>query len=482
MMLRFLRLCFLSTAITSFAVFPSADAGQPTGIVPNPLDKYVAEPDACYKWELLESAEIQSFQFRVIKLTSQQWRTEKDVDRPIWEHLLVVTIPPEVKNSSAFLLIGGGSHNSKPPKGPDPIAAGIAKATGSIVAELKNVPNQPMIFHNDGQPRTEDDLIGYAWAQFLETGDPTWLPRFPMAKSAVRAMDCITEFAASEAGGKHKVEKFVVGGGSKRGWTTWITGAVDDRVEAIVPIVIDVLNVEPSLTHHGRAYGFWAEAIGNYYQHEILQRFDHPRMKELYSFVDPLTYKDRLTMPKYIVNGVGDQFFLPDSSQFYWDQLKGKKLIRYVPNADHGLKDSDAAQSIATFHYLISSGKPLPEYDWTFEQDGSIKVTTGETPAKVVMWQANNPNARDFRLQSIGPAFKPTELIRRDDGSYVAPAAPEMKGWTATYVELSFPVEGQYPLKVSTAVKVTPSTLPFADLDPKTIRYEPEVKQGGLKN
>jgi PhoPQ-activated pathogenicity-related protein len=98
------------------------------------------------------------------------------------------------------------------------------------------------------------------------------------------------------------------------------------------------------------------------------------------------------------------------------------------------------------------------------------------------MWQANNPDARDFRLQSIGPAFQPTELIRQEDGSYVAPAAPEKKGWTATYVELSFSVEGQYPLKVSTAVKVTPSTLPFADLDPKTIRYEPEVKQGGLKN
>ncbi len=47
-------------------------------------------------------------------------------------------------------------------------------------------------------------------------------------------------------------------------------------------------------------------------------------MKDLYSFVDPISYKDRLTMPKYIVNGVGDQFFLPDSSQFYWDQLKGR--------------------------------------------------------------------------------------------------------------------------------------------------------------
>ncbi|XZE18234.1 PhoPQ-activated pathogenicity-related family protein [Pirellulaceae bacterium SH449] len=475
-MSRVLQRCFAYPALIGLFLVSSASADSPDGAAGNELDQYIAKKDDHYKWELLESSEIQNYQFRVIKLTTQKWRTEKDVDRPIWEHLLVVTIPPVVKSDKAFLLIGGGSHNSKPPKGPDPIVAGIAQATGSIVAELKNVPNQPLVFHNDGQPRTEDDLIGYAWAQFLETGDATWLPRFPMAKSAVRAMDCITEFCATEQGGNHKIEKFVVGGGSKRGWTTWITGAVDKRVEAIVPIVIDVLNVEPSLTHHGRAYGFWAEAIGNYYQHRILQRFDHPRMKDLYTLVDPLSYKDRLTMPKYIVNGSGDQFFLPDSSKFYWDELQGKKLIRYVPNADHSLKNSDAAQSIATFHYLISNSKPLPEYSWSFEADGSIRVNASETPVKVLLWQANNPNARDFRLQAIGPAFQSTELTKQEDGSYVAPAAPEQKGWTATYVELWFGVEGQYPLKVTTAVRVTPDVLPFADMEPKTIRYERELE------
>ena len=50
----------------------------------------------------------------------------------------------------------------------------MAKATHSVVAELKMVPNQPLVFNNDGKPRTEDDLIAYGWVKFMDTGDPTW--------------------------------------------------------------------------------------------------------------------------------------------------------------------------------------------------------------------------------------------------------------------------------------------------------------------
>jgi PhoPQ-activated pathogenicity-related protein len=61
-----------------------------------------------------------------------------------------------------------------------------------------------------------------------------------------------------------KVDRFIVSGGSKRGWTTWTTAAVDDRVVAIVPYVIDCLNLPASMDHHYRAYGFWAPAVGDY--------------------------------------------------------------------------------------------------------------------------------------------------------------------------------------------------------------------------
>ena len=81
-----------------------------------------------------------------------------------------------------------------------------------------------------------------------------------MTKSAVAAMDAIQSIINEREDGI-EIEKFVVSGASKRGWTTWTTGGVDNRVEAIIPVVIDVLNVEPSFEHHWSVYGFWAPAI-----------------------------------------------------------------------------------------------------------------------------------------------------------------------------------------------------------------------------
>ena len=478
MIQRFAQQAFLKSIPFLMAIASGMDPVQaepPVGSKLTALDAYVAKKDDTYSWSVKDTIASGPLTTHVIRLNSQTWRTKEEVDRPLWEHWLVVTVPQKITTDRVFLMIGGGSHTSAQPKGPDAITGAIAAATGGVVAELKNIPNQPLVFHNDATPRVEDDLIGYAWAQFLETGDPTWLPRLPMVKSVVRAMDCITEFSASEAGGKRKVNRFIVGGGSKRGWTTWLAGAADNRIEAIVPIVIDVANAKLSLQNHAEVYGFWSEAIGNYYQHKILQRFDHPRMQQLYEIVDPYYYRDRLTLPKYIVNASGDQFFVPDSSQYYYDELPGEKLLRYVPNADHGLKDTDAVQSIAAYYTMVASGKKSPQYSWKFGEDGSIQVMPKTKPLDVVLWRANNPTARDFRLKTIGPAFESTTLKPDADGNYLAVPPPTEPGWTASFVELTYDVGGPFPLKVSTAVKITPDALPYKGIELTEVKYEPEV-------
>ena len=73
----------------------------------------------------------------------------------------MIVRPPKVSHATALLFLGGGSNRPGPPPRATRELAEIARATGSVVLELRQVPNQPLIFHGDGRERTEDDLIGY---------------------------------------------------------------------------------------------------------------------------------------------------------------------------------------------------------------------------------------------------------------------------------------------------------------------------------
>jgi len=86
---------------------------------------------------------------------------------------------------------------------------------------------------------------------------------------------------------------------------------------------------------------------------------------------------------KLLINSAGDQFFVPDSSQFYFDDLQGEKYLRYVPNADHSLKKSDARESMGAFYEAILRKTPRPRFSWKLEQDGSISVKAADKPSAV---------------------------------------------------------------------------------------------------
>jgi PhoPQ-activated pathogenicity-related protein len=190
------------------------------------------------------------------------------------------------------------------------------------------------------------------------------------------------------------------------------------------------------------------------------QRHD-PDYMELMKIEDPYAYRDRFTMPKCIINATGDQFFCPDSSQFYSDDLPGEKHLCYVPNTEHSLKESNAAESLLAFHYSIVHNVPRPEFTWTVEEK-KITVNCKTKPSKVILWQANNPKTRDFRVDTIGRAYKPIELKPLADGSYVAELSDPQQGWTASLIQCEFDIGAPVPLRLSTPVKVLPETLPAA--------------------
>lgn len=436
---------------------PAAKGGELTA-----LDRYVAAPDTNFSFHLVRSVAGKNHTAFVLEMTSQSWLTTNEVDRTLWKHWLTIVKPSKVSSSTSLLFIGGGSNDKEAPSGADDKLVRIALATGSVVSELKMVPNQPLIFGNDGEKRVEDSLIAYCWDKYLRTGDERWPTRLPMTKSAVRAMDTVTAFCASDEGGRARIDSFVVAGGSKRGWTTWTTAAVDKRVVAIVPLVIDLLNIEPSFIHHWEAYGFYAPAVGDYEAMGIMDWQGTQEYRNLMKIEEPYEYRDRLTMPKFIINATGDQFFLPDSSQFYFKDLTGIKYLRYVPNADHSLKDTDAVETLAACYSAILKKTPLPRFSWTEESDGSLRVKTTDKPSAVKLWQATNPTARDFRVDTIGKVWTSTDLPDLGDGVYVGRVPKPEKGWTAFMVELTYPPDNSpAPFKFTTNVKVVPDVLPY---------------------
>jgi PhoPQ-activated pathogenicity-related protein len=431
------------------------------GATETALDRYVAKADPSFTWKKVAEVRDESATAYTLDMVSQQWLTPADVNRTEWRHWVTIIKPDNLAHSTALLFINGGSNRPGPAPRPGREFIELAKTTRSVVVELRMVPNQTLVFGGDGKDRKEDDLIAYTWDKYLRTGDERWPARLPMTKAAVRAMDATTAFLASNEGGAAKVGTFMVAGASKRGWTTWTTAAVDRRVVAILPMVIDILNVEASITHHFRAYGFYAPAVGDYSAHHIMDWLGTPESKALYQIEDPFAYRDRLTIPKLMMNACGDQFFLPDSSQFYFDALTGPKYLRYIPNTDHSLKNSDAMDTLRAWHHAILNRTPLPQVTWKRGADGSLRVTSNVKPRAVLLWQATHPAARDFRLETLGPVWTSTPVDEKD-GAFSATPAKADKGWTASMIELTFDTGAGVPLKLTTSVAVTPDTLPFA--------------------
>lgn len=422
-----------------------------------PLDKYVAAADDNYSYELKYSRQAKGFSEHVLYMTSQRWLTEELVDRTLWEHWLVIVIPDKLDHRTAMMTIGSGRNGSDMPKGADATLRRTSKATNTVTAKLFQVPNQPLYFTDDGQRRSEDSIISHNWDKFMRTGDPVWITRLPMTKSVVRAMDTVQEFCASKAGGEYRVDNFVVTGASKRGWTTWTTAAVDKRVIACIPVVIDLLNVVPSFIHHYEVYGFWAPQVQDYVDSRIFDWIGSPEFDALLKINDPYNYRHRLTMPKLLMNGAADQFFLNTSWQFYWDDLQGPKYLRYAPNAGHGMDNADAAGTAIAFYQHILEDKALPEYSWSFPDDQSIRVTANTKPEVVKLWQATNPEVWNFRWGEGGPEWTATVLEADEDGSWTGRVKNPEEGFTAFLVELTFPGLHDDVLVLTSPARVTPN-------------------------
>ena len=440
-----------------------------------PLDRYVDTADSYFDYQLVHRSSKEGYTLYVLRMTSQKWLNKQLVKQPTWWHWVSIVVPDKLNHDTAFVWIGGGDRDDEAPEKASPILVRTAQLTNSVAVGIHNIPNQPVHFAGDTvEGRYEDGLIAYGWREFLESGasheEAEWLARLPMTNAVRCAMDAVTEFLSGEEG--LNIEKYTVAGASKRGWTTWTTAAVDDRVVAIIPVVIDLLNLEKSFRHHWRNYGFWAPAIKDYVDEGIMAWMGSEEFDRLLSITGPYSYLDRYDMPKLLINAAGDQFFQPDSWQFYWNDLQEKKFLRYVPNAGHSLEDTDAVETMIAFYNAVLNHSELPDFTWELDQNQIHIETNPEAPlSEIKIWHAVNRKERDFRLSVIGRVWQDSTIKVNADGEYdITLSAPE-KGWKAFFVELTY--NYRLPFKLTTGVKVLPERHPyppFQNPDPKGTR------------
>ncbi len=452
-------------AVFALALAAGAQAEQTA------LDRFVVKPDLNYAYDRTGDTESFFHQTIFFKLTSLEWREPHEVDRTLWEHDVFVTIP-RIKytgKGTVLLLIDGGSNGDRLSDELIDASQALATAAGMIVAVVRQVPNQPLYFADETEPRTEDEILAYSMDKFLDTGDEEWPVHLAMTKSVMRAMDLIDQYLPRHG---ERVDDFILMGASKRGWTAWLTAAVDPRVKAIMPISADLLNLHQQFPHHWEAYGLYAPALQDYAEFDLPCRTQSKRGRALWDIIDPYSYRDRYTMPKLVISSAGDQFFVTDSSRYYYDQLPDPKLVRYTFNTDHSQGGNvDAVLDLLSAAMLwvddVTGSGQGPEYAWTFEDDDGIRVeVVHKTPDRVYLWQAHNPQGRDFRLETFGANWVRTELSG-ENGVYIARVDPPEAGYKAFAVEMVYKAHGLADLfdleqVFTTEVRIIPDTMPYA--------------------
>jgi PhoPQ-activated pathogenicity-related protein len=414
------------------------------------LQSYLKTPDPSFKWEIRNKQKGEGISYYQIIFTSQTWRGI------VWKHELTMLIPDTVGYSDALLFITGGSLKNGEPNVHE-FSENLTQSLGkiaitnkSVVALLWQVPNQPL--YND---LTEDALISFTLHNYQNEHDFTWPLLFPMVKSAIRAMDVVQEFSTREL--KNGIEHFIVSGASKRGWTSWLTGANDTRVKAIGPMVIDVLNMPVNIDYQKKVWGDYSVEIQDYVDLGIAQQLTTEGGSDLVKMVDPYSYRRTLTMPKMIFMGTNDPYWPVDAVKNYIDSIPGDNHICYTPNAAHDLGDKvKALTTLNAFIGFTVKGEKYPVCNYSVSESGNkiiLKVeSTPDCCLDAILWSSASSD-QDFRNET----WADSTLNPADKSNITVEIKKPVSGFRAFYIDLKYKAPFGNDFTESTRMFVTDS-------------------------
>ena len=256
-------------------------------------------------------------------------------------------------------------------------ARDLADFSGLPVAVLFNVPNQPL------WEMIEDDLIAHTFEQYLESGDEEWPLLVPMVRSVLAAIDALEEAEGFDG--------FLVGGASKRGWTSWLTAATGDpRVKGVVPVVFDNLRMDFQMQRQMEMWGRPSEMVDDYVRRQLHMIANSPLGEDLVQRVDPWWHLEGIECPALVVNGGNDAYWSVDALGLYYDRLpKGSGAV-VVPNLGHSTGGREFwCPALHRFARSVFADGKMPAIDARWEGD-TLMYSVSKEPSAVKVWVADS--------------------------------------------------------------------------------------------
>jgi PhoPQ-activated pathogenicity-related protein len=202
-------------------------------------------------------------------------------------------------------------------------------------------------------------------------------------------------------------------------------------------------------------WGRYSEQIIDYSSKGLIKRMQDEQTEPLWSWVDPFTYRSKLTLPKLIINGTNDRYWTVDALNNYWSDLEGQKFIHYVPNAGHNLQGGPGSReaalaTLAAFFEHVVLEKALPTITWIHaeaDQKHRLTITTNSEPTAVKLWYATSAT-KDFRQ-----AKWTSSPLKGTTKSFVGEIAKPDAGHSALFGEVQFQMPTGTTYSLSTQLK-----------------------------